>query len=123
MKKILFGLFLAGGSMVYVSAQKISFENPTIDYGTVKQGSNGSREFIVKNIGNKPLIISSVKPSCGCTTPSWSKEPILPGKTGKIEVKYDTSTPSPFQKLIEVYSNDPENGRAVVYIKGVVTAK
>ena len=119
MKKILLGLVFvgfAGGA----SAQTINFNTTTIDYGTIKKGSDGNKEFIVKNIGKKPLIISNVKPSCGCTSPSWTREPIAPGKTGKISVHYNTNLVNLFMKNIEVYSNDPENSRTILYIKGNV---
>jgi hypothetical protein len=66
------------------------------------------------------LIISEVKPSCGCTTPEWSKDPILPGKSAQIKVGYNTGIKGSFNKLIEVYSNDPQNNRSVLYIKGTV---
>ena len=77
MKKILLGLVFVGFAGV-ASAQTINFNTTTIDYGTIKKGSDGNKEFIVKNIGKKPLIISNVKP--------WTREPIAPGKMGKISV-------------------------------------
>lgn len=119
MKKILAGLFMTG-AFALASAQTISFDKTTFDYGNVKSGSDGHRFFTVKNTGDKPLIISEVKPSCGCTTPEWSKDPILPGKTAQIKVGYNTGIKGAFNKLIEVYSNDPQNSRSVLYIKGTV---
>jgi len=119
MKKILAGLFMTG-AVAFASAQTISFDKTTFDYGNVKAGSDGHRFFTVKNTGDKPLIISEVKPSCGCTTPEWSKDPILPGKSTQIKVGYNTGIKGPFNKLIEVYSNDPANNRSVIYIKGNV---
>lgn len=119
MKKVLAGLFMLG-TVAFASAQTITFDNTTIDYGKIKPAADGNKVFIVKNTGDKPLIISRVQPSCGCTTPEFSQEPILPGKTGKIKVHYDTNRVGEFQKLIEVYSNDPVNGRSVIYIKGNV---
>ncbi|WP_081871810.1 DUF1573 domain-containing protein [Chryseobacterium sp. FH1] len=119
MKKILAGLFMTG-ALAFASAQTISFDKTTFDYGNVKAGSDGHRFFTVKNTGDKPLIISEVKPSCGCTTPEWSKDPILPGKEAKIKVGYNTGIKGAFNKLIEVYSNDPANNRSVIYIKGNV---
>jgi len=119
MKKILAGLFMTG-ALAFASAQTISFDKTTFDYGNVKAGSDGHRFFTVKNTGDKPLIISEVKPSCGCTTPEWSKDPILPGKEAKIKVGYNTGIKGAFNKLIEVYSNDPANSRSVIYIKGNV---
>ena len=119
MKKIFAGLFLTA-SFAFASAQTISFDKTTIDYGTVSQNSDGHREYIVTNTGDKPLIVSNVVPSCGCTTPEWTKDPILPGKSGKIKVLYNTAIVAPFQKIIEVYSNDAANSRSVITIKGDV---
>lgn len=119
MKKFITSLFMMG-TVAFLSAQTISFDKTTWDYGTVKAGADGHRFFTVTNNGDKPLIISEVKPSCGCTTPEWSKDPILPGKTAQIKVGYNTSIKGAFNKLIEVYSNDPQNSRTVLYIKGTV---
>lgn len=119
MKK-LFGLFALVGGMVLASAQAISFDQTTLDYGTVAVNGDGNRVFTVKNTGTQPLVISSVKPSCGCTSPDWSKDPIMPGQTGQIKVHYNTGTTGDFLKMIEVFSNDPQNGRSVLYIKGKV---
>ena len=119
MKKILAGFFMTG-AFVLASAQTISFDKTTFDYGVIKAGSDGHRFFTVKNTGDKPLIVNEVKPGCGCTTPEWSKDPILPGKTAQIKVGYNTGIKGPFNKVIEVYSNDPQNSRTVLYIKGNV---
>lgn len=119
MKK-LFAAFAIVGFAAVASAQTISFDKTTYEYGTVKTGSDGHRFFTVKNTGDKPLILSDVKASCGCTTPEWSKDPIMPGKTAQIKVGYNTAINGPFQKLIEVFSNDPVNSRSVLNIKGTV---
>ncbi len=121
MKKIFaLGLFAAMGTLAY--GQTITFDKTTVDYGTVAQNADGQRFFTVKNTGKKPLIIAEVKPTCGCTTPVWSKDPIKPGKSGKIKVGYNTALVGPFSKDIEVLSNDPVNGRTVIHIKGNVLA-
>jgi len=121
MKKIFATLFLAG-TFALSSAQTISFDKTVYDYGTVKNGADGHRVFKVKNTGDKPLIISRVQASCGCTTPEWSQAPIMPGKTADLKVGYDTKIVGPFTKIIEVYSNDAENSRATITIKGTVSA-
>ncbi|QDP84893.1 DUF1573 domain-containing protein [Chryseobacterium sp. SNU WT5] len=121
MKKIFASLFLAG-TFVLASAQTISFDKTTLDYGTVKVGADGHRLFTVKNTGDKPLIISKVQASCGCTTPEWSQDPIMPGKTAPLKVGYNTTIVGPFTKIIEVYTNDPENSRSVITIKGNIDA-
>ena len=120
MKNILAGLLLTA-SFAMASAQTISFNETTHDYGKIAKGGDGTTYFTVTNKGDKPLIISNVHPACGCTTPEYSQDPIMPGKSAKIKVGYNTQLVNPFEKLIEVYSNDPKNGRSVLYIKGVVT--
>jgi len=95
------------------------FEFETIDYGKIKQHANGYRYFRFKNIGKSPLVITKVKGSCGCTVPTKPEEPILPGKTGKIKVKYATNRIGRFSKTITISSNASE-GKKVVRIKGEV---
>jgi hypothetical protein len=106
------------------SGAKIEFtaKDNTIDYGTVaKNNDNGIRTFEFTNTGNEPLIIKDVKSSCGCTVPTKPTEPILPGKTGKIDVKYNMN-PGPIRKTITVESNaiNYEGGMVPLKIKGTV---
>ena len=107
---------------VFIFGQKISFNKTTHDYGVLKYKADGKTTFVVENKGDKPLILTGVKAACGCTTPKWDSNPILPGKTSVIEVGYDTALSGSFKKLIEVYSNDPDAGRSVLWIKGEVEA-
>lgn len=117
--------FIAFG--LNASAQaKIEFKDKdnTIDYGTVtKNTDNGVRVFEFTNTGTEPLIITDVKSTCGCTVPTKPTEPILPGKTGKIEVKYNMN-PGPIRKTITVESNasNYEGGMVPLKIKGTVVA-
>jgi len=102
---------------------KIEFDQEVIDYGQVEYASNGEREFVIKNIGDAPLVITRVKGSCGCTVPTKPSEPILPGKTGVMKVKYDTKRANqPFSKSITVTSNAVNFPTKVVKIKGKVLA-
>lgn len=104
---------------------KIEFKEETIDYGTVTKGEdNGLRVFEFKNIGDAPLIINDVKSSCGCTVPTKPQEPIMPGKTGKIEVQYNMN-PGPISKTITVQSNavNKDSGIIPLRIKGNVIVK
>ena len=119
MKKLVGGLLLLG-VFAFSNAQTITFDKTTIDYGTVKANSDGNRVFTFTNTGDKPLILSNVQPGCGCTASEYTKEPILPGKKGEIKVHYNTATVAPFKKTIDVFSNDPANGRIVLYIQGTV---
>lgn len=121
MKKLFAGIALFG-TFAIATAQSITFDKTTYDYGTIKPNADGTRFFTVTNTGDKPLVISNVKPSCGCTTPEFSTDPIMPGKSAKIKVGYNTAINGGFNKMIEVFSNDPENSRSVIYIKGTVDA-
>jgi Protein of unknown function (DUF1573) len=101
---------------------KITFETEVIDFGNVAQGSEQIRTFKFTNTGNAPLIISSIKGQCGCTSipDSWPKDPIPPGGTGTFQVKYDTTVRvGMFDKKIIITSN-AVNGVAEVKIKGNV---
>ena len=105
---------------------KIDFKakDNTVDYGTVtKRGDNGVRSFEFNNTGDAPLIITNVLSTCGCTVPTKPTAPIMPGKTGKIEVKY-SMVPGPIRKTITVESNavNYESGRIPLKIKGDVIA-
>jgi len=99
----------------------IEFVEETIDYGTIEHNANGVRYFEFKNTGTEPLIITNCKGSCGCTVPSCPKEPILPGETGKIKVKYATNRVGSFTKSITITSNAVTPTK-VIKIKGKVLA-
>ncbi|MEN8124115.1 MAG: DUF1573 domain-containing protein [Bacteroidota bacterium] len=98
------------------------FENEVIDYGDILKNSDGNRVFKFKNVGKSPLIISYIKSSCGCTVPSKPKEPIMPGETGEIKVKYATNRVGPFSKTVTINSNAFEP-KKVLSIKGRVLEK
>lgn len=99
---------------------KIAFEKMIHDYGTIEKGGDGNCEFTFTNEGNEPLILTNVKASCGCTTPSWTQKPVMPGKTGTIKVRYNTANVGGFTKTITVTSNAVDNPRVVLKIKGNV---
>ena len=122
MKKLLMLLFV-GLTYIGVSAQekvaKIEFKSDVIDYGEIARGSDGVRVFEFTNTGNAPLVISSVTSTCGCTIPKKPKDPIMPGQTGQIEVKYDTNRVGHIRKTIMVTSN-AETPKIPLKIKGKV---
>lgn len=122
MKKfIAITIFLFAG-LAMAQAQKTAkfeFVTETIDYGVIQKGSDGLRVFEFKNVGDAPLIIEDVKSSCGCTVPKKPEEPVMPGETGKIEVKYNTKNPGYIRKTVTVYSNTDEPVKALK-IKGQV---
>jgi hypothetical protein len=116
---VLFVGLISLGSFAQEKTAKIEFKTDVIDYGTIEKGSDGVRVFEFTNTGNAPLIISSVKSTCGCTVPKKPKGPIMPGETGVIEVKYDTKRVNPIRKTITVISN-AETPTVALKIKGLV---
>jgi len=84
---------------------EISFESDVVDYGEVAYGADGIREFKFTNTGDDVLIIARVYSTCGCTIPKKPEDPIKPGGSGVIQVKYDTKRPGPIRRTITVYSN------------------
>ena len=101
---------------------EITFEKLENDYGEVQQGGNGVTEFKYTNTGKVPLILSKVRSSCGCTVPSWSKEPLMPGQSASITVKYNTNNVGVINKNVTVESN-ASNNRVILKIKGKVVKK
>ncbi|MFT6921883.1 MAG: hypothetical protein ACJA1C_000881 [Crocinitomicaceae bacterium] len=131
MKKALFSLlmiFVATAGTTAIAQEvkngaQLEFEKDVHDYGTVENGGDGTCTFEFTNTGNAPLIISNAKGSCGCTVPSWPKEPIAPGATSKITVKYDTKRPGAINKSVTITSNAVNEPTKVIRIKGNVKAK
>jgi len=118
MKKILIGLFFINLISLNSFAQEaietnqntknipeIYFENTKHDFGTIEYSGDGTCEFTFKNTGEEPLLLTNVRASCGCTTPTWPKNPIKKDKEGTIVVKYNTKIKGAFTKTIRVYSN------------------
>jgi hypothetical protein len=98
----------------------IFLSTDVVDYGEVKKGAEGTRELEVTNKGSQPLLLTSCNGSCGCTVPTCPREPIMPGKSAKISIKYDTNRPGPINKQVTVLSNDPANASKVIVVKGNV---
>ena len=124
MKKIFSTLCMALVAVVMMGQEAvISFDRTEHDFGRVDEGGRITTEFTFKNEGMAPLVLSNVRASCGCTTPSWPKEPIEPGQVSSITVTYNTNgRPGRFQKTITVTSNAKES-TVKLYIKGEVTPK
>lgn len=102
------------------NAPKIEFKEDSYDFKELSEGPQATHEFKFTNTGKEPLILSNVRASCGCTTPSWPKEPILPGKDGTIVVTYNTQgRPGPFTKSVTISSNASEPNKVII-IKGDV---
>ncbi|MFT5883602.1 MAG: hypothetical protein ACI9IP_000041 [Arcticibacterium sp.] len=124
MKKVLFTIIALMAFAVSSNAQGVlKFETEKHDFGTLAEGPVARYSFAVTNTGTAPVVISRAMASCGCTTPEWSTDPILPGATSEIKVGYNTSgRPGNFNKTITVTSNS-ENSSIILKINGSVTPK
>ena len=125
MKKIFTTLFMALTAVAMMAQQPvITFEKTEHDFGKINEADGRvSTVFEFKNEGMAPLVLSNVRASCGCTTPTWTKEPIEPGQTGSITVTYNPNgRPGRFQKTVTITSNATEATKRV-YIKGEVIPK
>ncbi|SNR31928.1 DUF1573 domain-containing protein [Lutibacter flavus] len=106
-------------TVVDPNAPVFEFENEVIDYGKIELNADGVRIFKFKNIGKSPLVITRIQSSCGCTVPKKPEDPIMPGATGEIEVKYATNRQGGFNKMITIFSNASEPNKKL-RIKGIV---
>lgn len=103
------------------NAAKMIFVSEVVDYGTIELGADGVREFKFTNTGKEPLIISNARGSCGCTVPTWPKEPIKPGESSVIKVKYDTKRLGAINKSVTITSNAATPSK-IIRIKGKIIA-
>ena len=99
----------------------MTFDLTTVDYGTIDKGADPIRKFKFTNTGNEPLIVKSAKGSCGCTVPTYPKEPIMPGESNVIEVRYDTQRVGAFTKTVTLTTNESSDTHTLT-IKGEVKA-
>ncbi len=125
MKKIIPTFLFLALFASFVTAQSgpvMTFEKSEIDYGNIALGADGVRIFKFKNTGTEPLVVKNARGSCGCTVPKWPNEAIPVGKTGIIEVKYDTNRAGQFTKAVYVETNEA-NPQHTLTIKGTVVEK
>ena len=106
----------------FQTTASIEWKETSVDMGEIPLNNPITVEFVFKNPGMIPIIISEVKPSCGCTVADFPKQPILSGKDGKISVTYNAEISGYFNKTISVYSNT-EEAVTELYIKGTVIKK
>ena len=97
----------------------IDFESKVVDYGVIDHNADGVRKFVFTNNGTEPLIIKNAKGSCGCTVPTWPREPIAAGETAEIGVKYATNRVGKFTKTITLTTNASKKP-VILTIKGEV---
>lgn len=123
MKGIVLLLFIFSCLSAYSQAV-IEFNTTAHDFGNIKEVNGSvSYDFTFTNKGTAPILIKNVESSCGCTSPEWTKQPVLPGKTGYVRAIFDPKDrPSYFDKTITVYSN-AKTPVIVLNIKGNVEGK
>lgn len=96
-----------------VSGPIMTFEAMEVDYGVIEKDSEPLRVLNFTNTGTEPLVIKNARGSCGCTVPTWPKEPIMPGQTDKIEVRYATNRIGKFSKKITFTTNEAGEPKVV----------
>ncbi len=119
---VFFSLFLFTGISAQINKAKIRFEEEVYDFGIINIDAGYMfHEFSFVNIGDMPFIINDVRTSCGCTTPEWTKEPVIPGQSGSVTVRFNPKgRPGPFSKSITINSN-AERQPVILRIKGTVS--
>ncbi len=110
------------------STPKFKFTEDTHDFGIVKEGDMATFEYVFTNVGSEPLIINNCTAQCGCTVPTWSRNPILPGSKGTISVTFNSQGKTgPQQKTVYIESNaptgDPMKQKFEIYFKCSVVPK
>ena len=105
--------------MQIVDGPKMNFESLVVDYGTIKQNSEPLRIIKFTNTGTEPLVIKNARGSCGCTVPTWPKEPVMPGEESQLEIRYATNRLGKFSKKVTLTTNAP-GAPIVLTVKGNV---
>lgn len=128
MKKlgILFSLFafvlvFQANAQDQASGAIITFKEKSVDFGDIVQGAKVEHVFTLTNTGTVPLVISNVAATCGCTVPSWPKEPVAPGKSAEIKVSFNSAGKMGKQNsIVRIYSNASEPIEKVSLISNVL---
>lgn len=102
---------------------KMTFESLSVDYGTIENGGEPLRLIKFTNTGTEPLVIQNARGSCGCTVPTWPKEPIAPGQSSSMEVRYDTKRTGPINKSITITTNEGPDNHVIQVIGTVLPPK
>ena len=101
----------------------IQFDKEKYSFGTINEGEKAKHSFSFTNVGTEPLIIQNAKASCGCTVPTYSKEPVAPGATGVIDVVFDSKgRPGKTSKTVTITANT-EPVKTILSITGEVKKK
>lgn len=123
MKKLFFAFALMFVASFANAQGVIKFKTESHDFGKIEEGVQAAYTFEFTNTGTAPVVISNAQASCGCTTPDWTKEPVMPGKSGKVMASFNSQgRPGSFSKTVTVISNS-ETPQIVLSIKGEVSSK
>lgn len=101
----------------------MELEDDKVDYGTIEQHSEPLRVLKFTNTGTEPLIIKNARGSCGCTVPTWPKEPIMPGEESQIEVRYATNRLGKINKTIKLTTNEDGDPKVIKVLGKVLAAE
>jgi hypothetical protein len=102
------------------SLATIQFEEAIHDFGNIKEGAKVENVFKFTNTSDVPLIITGVQPSCGCTAPEWTKEPVAPGAQGTISLIFDSQGKPGAQNKTATVKANIEGGQTIISFKGNV---
>ncbi|MEX8547477.1 MAG: DUF1573 domain-containing protein [Mucilaginibacter sp.] len=127
MKKLMMICAMVVGFTITASAQtdnkaEFKFTEEKHDFGKVPQGKPVTTDFVYTNIGAEPLILTEVKPTCGCTIADYTKTPVKKGEKGSIKITYNAAVEAPFNKTIVVTSNAKTPTKYLVIVGEVVKA-
>ncbi|WP_298394354.1 DUF1573 domain-containing protein [Flavobacterium sp.] len=103
-------------------ANAITWKSDVIEVGQIPQGTPKLIEFQFKNTSSKAVVITNVKPACGCTAADYTKESIAPGKSGYVKATYNAAAAGPFTKTVTVTTSAETNPKVLTF-KGTVVAK
>ncbi len=103
-----------------VAGPQIQFEEQKFDFGAIRTGDVVDHTFKFKNVGTQPLVIANIGVTCGCTTPDWTREPIMPGKSGTVTAKFNSAGKYGMQNKVLTIESNSVGGNAMVAIVGDV---
>ncbi len=115
-------VLLTVASFSYAQKGVMKFKEETHNFGKIEQGKPVTQEFTFTNTGTEPIVISNVSASCGCTTPSYTKDPVLPKQSGTVKATYNAAAMGSFNKSITIFSN-AESPSLTLFLKGEVVEK
>jgi uncharacterized protein (DUF58 family) len=116
-----FALVFQAAAQDQASGAVITFKEKSVDFGDIVQGAKVEHTFVLTNSGTVPLVISNVAATCGCTVPSWPKEPVAPGKTAEIKVSFNSAGKMGQQNsVVRIYSNASEPIEKISLISNVL---